>query len=549
MSKKNVLYIFNDKGFGGAAQSLLDILTGIKDSVNPVVVAREDVIIEEKFIEAGIKYYKIRFFLDYVKIGAADENKKAYDLAQSYEAALQLLPIIKKENIQLIHINSSVTYFAAIAALMAGIPYVWHIRELPKEQFGWEFLNEELIVNLFKQADKLITISDYVKKSYYEKHNLETIKMYDGLNVKRYKKRIEAQEAFDYTFIAPGAITPEKGQLDIVKAAEILMERGFRDFKIIIVGNGSDDYVWALEKYIKRRKLDKNICILPYCDDLSHLRSQAAYAITSSQNEALGRVTIEAMLAGNFVIGAKSGGTTEIIGTNEERGILYELHNSEALANAMMRAVEYSAEDKNRMIKSAQEYVEKTFDSGKYCERLNELYDAVILSYKPKEQKALIDNLKEKYERNRNLILNECEDTAIRCRKAEAAFGLALKWIKVKQKGHSLAEYFKRNGIRSIAIYGMAAMGKRLYDELEDSEIEIRYLLDKNPEQMDKILKFSLPDQERLEADAIIVTVALAQEQIIDRLMGQGYEKVIGLNEVLDSFNKETISKWEEWFQ
>ncbi len=193
--------------------------------------------------------------------------------------------------------------------------------------------------------------------------------------------------------------------------------------------------------------------------------------------------------------------------------------------------------------------MEKTFDSGKYCERLNELYDAVILSYKPKEQKALIDNLKEKYERNRNLILNECEDTAIRCRKAEAAFGLALKWIKVKQKGHSLAEYFKRNGIRSIAIYGMAAMGKRLYDELEDSEIEIRYLLDKNPEQMDKILKFSLPDQERLEADAIIVTVALAQEQIIDRLMGQGYEKVIGLNEVLDSFNKETISKWEEWFQ
>ena len=100
----------------------------------------------------------------------------------------------------------------------------------------------------------------------------------------------------------------------------------------------------------------------PYCDDLSHLRSQAAYAITSSQNEALGRVTIEAMLAGNFVIGAKSGGTTEIIGTNEERGILYELHNSEALANAMMRAVEYSAEDKNRMIKSAQEYVEKTID-------------------------------------------------------------------------------------------------------------------------------------------------------------------------------------------
>lgn len=546
MGKKNVLYIFNDKGFGGAAQSLLDILNDIKNSINPIVVTREDVIIERNFIESGIKYYKIRFFLDYVKIGTVDEDKKVHDLVRSYEAALQLLPIIKKEKIQLIHINSSVTYFAAIAALLAGIPYVWHIRELPKEHFGWEFLNEELIVSLFRQADRLITISDYVRKSYYERYKLETIKMYDGINIKRYKKQIEVQEEFKNTFIAPGAITPEKGQLDIIKAAEILAERGFRDFKIIIVGNGSDDYVWALEKYVKRKKLDKNVSILPYCDNLFQLRSLAAYAITSSQNEALGRVTIEAMLAGNFVIGAESGGTTEVIGANEERGILYELHNSEALANAMIRAMECSAEDKNLIIKSAQEYAEKAFDSEGYCERLNELYNAVVLSYKPKEQRDLLETLKETYEKNRNIELQECQDTIIRCKKSEAAFGLALKWLKVKQRGHSLAEYFRKSDIQSIAIYGMADMGKRLYDELEDSEIEIRYLLDNNPKQMDKVLKFRSLDQGRLEADAIIVTVALAEKQIIDRLMKRGYKKVIGLSEVLDSFNKEAISKWEE---
>lgn len=549
MSKKNVLYIFNDVGFGGAAQSLLDILTGIKDSVNPVVITKEEIIIESKFIEAGIKYYKIRFSLDYVKIGTADENKRAYDLVQSYEAALQLLPIIKKENIQLIHINSSVTYFAAIAALMAGIPYVWHIRELPEEQFGWEFLNEGLIVNLFKQADGLITISNYVEKAYYEKHGLETIRMYDGLNIKRYKKQIKTQNEFNHTFIAPGAITPEKGQWDIVRAAEILAKRGFCDFRIIIVGNGSEDYVWALEKYIKRKKLDKNICILSYCDDLSHLRSQAAYSITSSQSEALGRVTIEAMLAGNFVIGAKSGGTTEIIGIDEERGILYELHNSEALADAMIRATVYSTEDKNLIIKAAQEYAEKTFDSRRYCERLNELYDAIEMSYKPKEQKNLLYALKENYDKNMNIRVDKVQDAVIRYKKSEAAFGLALKWIKAKQKGYCLAEYFRQNGIQSVAIYGMSAMGQRLYDEFEDSGIEIRYLLDQNPRQMDKILKFSSPDQEGLDVDVIIVTVALAEKQIIDKLMAQGYENVIGLSEVLDSFNKKAINGWEEYYE
>lgn len=528
-------------GFGGAAQSLLDMLVGIKNSVNPIVVVREDIIIEEKFIEAGIKYYKVCFSVDYVKIGTADENKKTYDLVQSYEAALQLLSIINREKIQLIHINSSVTYFAAIAALIAGIPYVWHIRELLEEHFECESLNWEIKEKLYKQADKLIAISDYVEKTYYEKYSLKTIRIYDGLNIKRYKKHIEITKNFNRTFIVPGAITPEKGQLDIVKASEILVARGFCDFKIIIVGNGSDDYVWALKKYIKRKKLDKNICILPYCDELSHLRNQVAYAITSSQNEALGRVTIEAMLSGNFVIGAKSGGTTEIVGAKEERGMLYELHNSEALADVMIRAIKCPAEDKNLIIKAAQEYAEKAFDLGRYCKILDELYDAVLISYKPKEQGDLLDVIKEKYEKNSNITLGECGDAVIRYKKSEAALGLALKWIKIKQKGYDLAEYFKKNDIQNISIYGMAALGKRLYDELENSGIEVRYLMDKNPKQMDKLLEFISPDQEWLEVDAIIVTVALSEKQIIDGFIEQGYEKVIGLSEVLDSFNEKIM--------
>ena len=546
MVKKNILYIFNDMGFGGAAQSLLDILTGIREFVNPIVVAREDVIIEEKFVEAGIRFYKIRFFTNQVKIATSDENKKACDMVQSYEAALRLLPIIKKENIQLIHINSSVSYFAAITALMAGIPYVWHIRELLEEQFGCEFLNEALVEKLYEQADKLITISDYVKETYSGKYDLETIRLYDGVNINRYKRHTGTEEACNHTFLAPGAITPEKGQWDIIRAAEILRERGFTEVRIIIVGNGDADYVWALKKYINRKKLNQIVCILPYCDDLSHLRSQASYAITSSQNEALGRVTIEAMLAGNFVIGARSGGTTELIGAREARGMLYELHDSKSLADTMIRAMACPWETKKAMMKAAQEYAEETFDSGHYCERLRELYDTAIMSYTPKKQDDFLQFLKKQYEQNRKVSVSQCQDDIMmRCKKSEAAFGLAIKWLEVKQNGYDLAQYFRECGIRNIAIYGMADMGKRLYDELEDSEIEIRYLLDQNPKMMGQILKFGSLGQGRLETDAIVVTVALSERQIIDELISYGYDKVIGLSEVLGSFEKRKC-KWEE---
>ena len=67
--KRNIMYIFNDTVFGGAGQSLLDILTEIKEKVNPIVVVRDVAHIEDKFVELEIKCHKIQFSLDYVKIG------------------------------------------------------------------------------------------------------------------------------------------------------------------------------------------------------------------------------------------------------------------------------------------------------------------------------------------------------------------------------------------------------------------------------------------------------------------------------------------------
>ena len=167
MNKKNIMYISNDVSFGGAWQSLLDTLVEIRNEVNPIVIIRSNSLVEDKFSELGIIYYKIDFSTDFVKPCDINIENKKWDIKQSYEAANKLLPIIKKEKVDLIHINSSVSYFGAIAALLCGIPYIWHIRELIEEQYGCEFLNEELKRYLFKHASKLIAISDYVKQSYY----------------------------------------------------------------------------------------------------------------------------------------------------------------------------------------------------------------------------------------------------------------------------------------------------------------------------------------------------------------------------------------------
>lgn len=535
--KYNILFIFNDTSFGGASLSLWDTLISIRNIVNPLVVIREDAPVEDRFLEAGIKYKKINFYTDAVKMGTANEDQKIHNFVQSYAAALQLLPILREEKIQLIHINSSGSYFAALAALMAEIPYVWHIRELMEEHFNCEFLNEEIRVALYHRADKLISISDYLKQKYYEKYRLETTRIYNGLDIQRFRRQIDDKGDFNSTFIAVGAITPQKGQWDVIRAMELLYEKGFYHVKVIIVGNGVPNYVWALKKYIKWKDLENNICILPYCNDLSQLREQASFAITASQCEALGRVTIEAMLAGNFVIGARSGATTEILGENEERGFLYELHDSESLADAMIRAIECPKEIKCQMIENAQKYAERTFNSENYCKTLVELYQEIIDSYKLKQQNAFLQEIREQYEYNQNKVVEiHGLRNDNRVLKAERAFNNTVKWIQIRQSGHTLNEYFQKYKIHSIAIYGMAVLGCRLYDELEDGETEIKYLLDKEPGGMVEIFNFASLDGKKLDVDAIVVTVAGAEKEIVREIKKKGYQTVIGLSEILADY-------------
>lgn len=533
----NVLYIFSAVTLGGATQSLVDTLIVVKNQINPIVVIREDVMAEvkDKFDEIGIRYYILPFTADYVKLGCVNETVKKADIKKSYQTALQLLPIIKKEKIELIHINSSVSYFAAISALMAGVPYIWHIRELMEEQFGCEFINQDLKQKLYMYADQMIAISDYVKQKSYEKYKVRAIRIYNGLNIRNYAARIKKDNGFAPVFLVVGVITPEKGQWDAICATESLIKEGYSDIELIIAGDTGTSYTWALKKYIQQKNLGENISIIPFQEDLSDLHRRASYAITCSQNEALGRVTIEAMLAGNFVIGAKSGGTTEIIGDKEERGFLYELHNSEELAKAMLRALKCPEETKMKIVSEAQIYAKKTFDSKKYCKKMLELYNEVITSFQFKNSDSLLDDLKKccQYIQSKSESGEQLID--MRYQKLEAALALTDKWLRIRQSGHNLNEYFEKNNINSIAIYGMAALGCRLYDELEQGTVRVRYILDRAPGGMEAVLDFASLEGEKMEVDAVVVTVAKAERQVIDEIKDAGYSQVIGLSEILTS--------------
>ena len=72
---------------------------------------------------------------------------------------------------------------------------------------------------------------------------------------------------------------------------------------------------------MKRFGLKEEVTFLPYVNNLTELRENSDFALVCSRMEALGRVAIEAMLAGLPVIGADTGGTKELIGENRGKGL------------------------------------------------------------------------------------------------------------------------------------------------------------------------------------------------------------------------------------
>lgn len=53
-------------------------------------------------------------------------------------------------------------------------------------------------------------------------------------------------------------------------------------------------------------------------------------------------------------------------------------------------------------------------------------------------------------------------------------------WLEIRNEERSAAEYFRDMGYKHIAVYGMAELANRLAEELENSDIQIDYGIDRD---------------------------------------------------------------------
>ncbi|MCI8774075.1 MAG: glycosyltransferase family 4 protein [Lachnospiraceae bacterium] len=528
----NVLYIVNESEAGGAAQSLLDMLTVGRKRICAVVIIPSEGSIEERLQQMNIDYYVVPFKTDHRKIGTHTTEETDTVFASNYAAALKLQDIIKQNKIELIHTNSSVSNVGAIAALMADIPHIWHIRELLEEHYGFEFLDKALKKELFACSDKIITISNYVKNVYMSRYGFDSICIYNGVNSDRFlSKGFDMKE--EHCFMLAGAISPQKGQADAVKAAHEVIRNGI-DIQLYIVGTGNYQYGWLLKKYVKEYGLERNIHFLDFKNNLRQLREKCLYSITASKMEALGRVTIESMMAGCIVIGADTGGTAEIIGQDCRRGYLYRQGDYKDLARVMQYALEHR-ENNVEIQKTAQNYSVEMFDVIKYLENIVKMYEDLTRrnEISDRSQKAgLLEQLSTRYGSLQDRTGYVYDSGGFG--KQQAIQKTVQRWLRNKLEHKLLDTVLVEKEIYSIAIYGMGYLGCCLYDELEGSRVTVEYVMDRRITDPDGLIKIVDLQEMLPEVDAIVVTVLGEVEALIDHIKAKCSYTIVMLSELLE---------------
>ena len=371
----NVCYFMATTDLDGGAQSLLDIVKYMKntDIVSHVLLSKHYKPLEDILEKYSIKYKiiwrgtdsKSKFFLKtFIKIIV---NKIAEIRTRLY---------IKNNRIDILHNNSVLSVTGMKAAYKEKIPYICHVRELIEDGLNEKMISYKDLYYYMNKSSKIIFISDYVMSKYIENiHSDNYVVLADGIDTERYvQQRRFGNNIHNISMI--GRYHRNKGQMDIIKAVDILVNKYNFNIKLRLAGSiGDEDYYKMINDYVVEKGLTNNIEINTFSEDLQELRRASDICIVSSNFEALGRVTVEGMLSSQLVIGADKPATNLII-KNNYNGLLYKLGDYKQLANIIIDVINNSDKYEN-VVKQGFKYAMDNYDNKNQNKKLYSIYSKV----------------------------------------------------------------------------------------------------------------------------------------------------------------------------
>ncbi|HII4406631.1 TPA: glycosyltransferase family 4 protein [Clostridium perfringens] len=269
--------------------------------------------IDSCLIEKGVNIYEIPFSRNPIN----PRNIKAFR---------KLIKIQKENNYDMIHVHTPVASvygrllkckFPSLKTIYTvhgfhfhkGAPLINWVIYYPIEKFMAKFTDVILTIN---SEDYEIAKGFKIKRIYklngvgidLKKYNLNMCKR------KEIRKKLLLKEN-DFIVLMIAEVNKNKNHKQMIDAIEILKNKGLENIKVICAGDGV--IFNKVCNYIKEKKLQDNIKMLGFRNDINELISSCDIGILMSYREGLPRNIMEFMACGKPVIGTNIRGIRDLV--------------------------------------------------------------------------------------------------------------------------------------------------------------------------------------------------------------------------------------------
>lgn len=334
-----ILYLLNSADLAGAETCFFRLIKELIkiNGFECYVINQEEGILNDKLIGLGISVYVYPSI--YVK-----KLYKVKEIKQIFKNIYFLRKIIKKEKPELIHAFTLPLARRVLFLRMIGIktPVVGTIHDaLYPAHFG-KFKTKLFVYSINKYYKFLIAVSESTKKiaSGQNVKAAKIIVIYNGIEVKESVEKRQNSSG-NFTIGCFGRITPNKGQLVLLKTALILKDK-IHNIKFLIIGKPSTgiksltEYHEELKIFVKDNCLQNNVEFIEWTNNIEQYYNLIdIYVLPSLIPDSFPTVNLEAMSFKIPVIASNIGGSKEQI-ENGITGILVEPNNAEQLAEKIV---------------------------------------------------------------------------------------------------------------------------------------------------------------------------------------------------------------------
>jgi len=382
--KKNILLVGHSGDMYGASRSLIKLVKILEQHYTVHVILPEIGVLFDN-LTAIIPSERIHINQD-LYIFTRKSFKIKYLISTLFRFLrnlINLIKIIRKFNIEIVHTNSGVIPAPALAAKLSGIKHIWHIREWFGDFKQFWPLYSAYITGL---SDKVVCVSKTMAEQFKNPKNILAI--YNGFEIPKVMKSAtiadHLQNKLNNADLILGCTSRirliRKGQEYLIEAIGILTKKTGKNIQAVLIGDyvpGYESQKEYINNLIIKHNLDEQIHFLGHLKDpLPYYRLFDVFVLPSGEPEPFGGVIMEAMSMGLPVIGSNAGGTTEQI-ADGWNGYLFENQHADDLAHKLELFLNEKEKLKlfgSRSIKR----IEENFSLEIHEEKILRLYDELI---------------------------------------------------------------------------------------------------------------------------------------------------------------------------